>query len=316
MDLQRFLGLAPSAVPPQVFALRPGALTGARIERSNGRFELREHRSVEVSPDLFGEGPLGGAPVDPAALTEAVGGLLTTLSTTPREASLLVPDAWLRLAFVDLEERPRRSQERDEVLRWRLAKLVPFRVEDLRIQAVDSVPLPGQSEQHRLLVGFALERLLQALEATFSDHGVRLGQIVNESLAVARLLPLESDGGVTALVYTRGGEVSQLFGWHGEVVFHRHKRLEVPDRESESVRRDLLLTRSFLEDAMGGTSLDRLLLLADRDRRARWSDWLEGVFGREPQSLGPDDLPLAADAPLTSWLELAPLVGVAMGQRL
>lgn len=316
MWLQRLTGLAARRVPPTVFSIDATGLAAGRFRSGEERRELVEHRRVPVPEDLFLEGPLGGVPASASALETTVEELLAELSQRPTEGSLVVPDAWLRVAFVDLDELPRRRHERQEVLRWKLRGLVPFRVEDLRVEAVASRPLPRQEERHRFLVGFLLERLAAALEAAFAARGVGLGQIVNESLAVARLLPLPSADGVSALVYVRDGEVSQMFGWDGDLVFHRHKRLTREGASPESVRRDLLLTRSFLEDALPEEPVRRVWLLADRGDRPTWSQWLADAFGTSIEELGPEDVALARQATEGGWLGLVPLVGGALGERL
>ena len=91
------------------------------------------------------------------------------------------------------------------MLRWKLKRLVPFRVDELRIGAVEVTPLPGQEEPRRLLLGFAVEALLAALEAAFERVGIRLGRISSTSLALlAALVEPAAGDGLTALVLAEG----------------------------------------------------------------------------------------------------------------
>ena len=62
-----------------------------------------------------------------------------------RDASLVMPDAWLRVTFTESGDLPSAADARDEVLRWKLRRLVPFRVDELRVGAteVDAARRPG-----------------------------------------------------------------------------------------------------------------------------------------------------------------------------
>ena len=62
---------------------------------------------VDLEPGLFADGPLAGAPRDPERLSEAISALIEDAATTVREASLILPDEWLRVAFAEAVARQR-----------------------------------------------------------------------------------------------------------------------------------------------------------------------------------------------------------------
>ena len=106
------LGLTPVGVPPHVFALERDRLTYARFHPDSRGLELREHLTVDLEPGLFPDGPLAGAARDPERLGEAVDALLEAAATTVREASLVLPDPWLRVAFTEAADVPSRGAQR------------------------------------------------------------------------------------------------------------------------------------------------------------------------------------------------------------
>src|SRR5262249_10051136 len=157
--------------PPHVFLLDEGQLRYAQLVRERHGLRLRGYLEMDLPRDSFLAGLLGGPLRDPASFGQRVAALVRAIPGGVREASLVVPDIWLRIPFSESRERPRTGPARDEVLRWKLRRLVPFRVDELRIDATEVAPLPRQEEPRRLLMGFAIELLLAQLEDAFAAAG-------------------------------------------------------------------------------------------------------------------------------------------------
>jgi len=110
-----------------------------------------------------------------------------TLFPGLRLGCLVVPDAWLRVSFSEITDVPRQAEARDEVLRWKLRRLVPFRVDELRVNAAEVAPLPVQEEPRRLLLGFGVEQLLAQIEDAFAAHHVHIGRIADLTSALEHI---------------------------------------------------------------------------------------------------------------------------------
>ena len=134
------------AAPPHAFRVDAQSIAYAGFRREGGVYTVAETAEAALPPETFHEGLLGGPPREPERFREAVAALVGGLSDPPREASLVLPDAWLRVAFTDLAAPPT-GADREEVLRWKLKRLVPFRVDELRLTAQTVLPLPRQSEE-------------------------------------------------------------------------------------------------------------------------------------------------------------------------
>ncbi len=346
--IERLLGVDPRPVPSHVFAIEDGRMTYADFERRQGlrsgsALVLRHHASIELPEDVFQSGLLGGPVSDEAVFEDALEQLLASADMAtgggsggkggsgkkggrPIEACLVVPDAWLRLAFSEIGELPRTAGEREQVLRWKLKRLVPFRVDELRVQGVEVVPLSGQpaGEPRRLLLGFALERLMSQLEDLFGRAGVRLGWISNHSLSLLAALDLAGrfDGGsdaassgteLVAVARVREDGYSLLFTLGGDPVLQRYKAAAgatPEDAAARLVRRDLRLTRSFLEEKLPGHVLDHTLFVGPSHLEDAWTQWLEEGLGAPVARIDEQrvlDVDFAVAAP--SWSHLAPLVG-------
>jgi len=320
--LGRLLGAGSLAPPPHAFGLRPDRLAYAFLGRENGGYALREQHTEELPPDGFQSGLLGGPLREPAAFSAAVGRLVGRIGAPVKEASLTVPDAWLRVAFAEAEELPARAAERAEVLRWKLKRLVPFKVDELRVDGALVPPLPAQEEPNRLLLGFALEPLLAQVEDAFRAAGVRLGRITGESLAALAALELptarsggradEADGALTALALVDDGGWTLVIARGGAPLLHRYKPAATGAGADAGrlVVRDLALTRNFLAEQAPGSTLERVLLLAPPAAEPAWREWLETGLGVAAEPLGPAHLPpLAVAGPPPGWRDLVPLLG-------
>jgi len=350
----RLFGLAPVPPPPHAFAVDrlPGVSGASGVSGAAGapgvrgaageRWRLRyagfrregqmlvpvETAEVELPEEAIGSGLLGAPGREPARLEAAVAELVASLDETVREASLVVPDAWLRVAFTDVAELPTGAQ-REDVLRWKLKRLVPFRVDELRLTSVEVAPLPLQpsEEPHRVLLGFGVESLLAQLEDAFAAAGVRIGRITSASLALLAALRSAlsgevraGDGGLyrdgpllSALALVDDGGYTLAFVRDGEPVIHRHKGFAgaLPEEaQGGFVARDLRLTRSFLDEQLPGAQLARVVVAAPPASASRWVGWLGEALGVRAEPIGREHLPpMPAVAPPPAWRELAPLVG-------
>jgi hypothetical protein len=318
--IKRALGFSPLPVPPHVFELTERRLRYGQFSRGGGGFRFRAYRAVPLPPDAFLAGPLGGPLRDPRAFQAMVSGLVKELAGV-REASLVIPDAWLRVSFADSTELPRAAAAKDDVLRWKLKRLVPFRVDELRIGSQEVEPLPNQpaDEPHRLLLGFAVEQLLTQLEDAFAASGVRLGEITNTSLALISALGEEGpEPGFWALVVVEEEGYTLAFVHGSEPILHRFKAFtgSLPEAARASlVTRDLKLTKNFLDEHFPGAGLARVLLAAPEALEPIWVERLSDGLGTPAEPLAARHLPpLQADVALgaqPAWREVAPMLGAA-----
>jgi hypothetical protein len=307
---RRLLGIGAVPAPPHVFALDERRLAYGRFVATGTGHELRELRRVELPADGFVPGVLGGAPREPEAFADRLGQLLAGLSTPVPDASLVLPDAWLRVAFVEVGDLPRAADAREEVVRWKVKRLVPFRVDDLRLSWVEVAPLPRQAEPRRLLVAFAMEAVLAAIEAAFAARGIHVGRITSESLAVLPAVERALSGvDLAVLAVVHGGGYTLLFTRRGEPSLYRFKGPEGGAGDG-AVARDLRLTRAFVAEHLPDATLGRVVLAAPADRAPAWARWLEEGLGHRAEPLEALQLPLASTERVT-WAEVAPMLGAA-----
>ncbi len=312
----RALGYEPVPAPPHAFGVDARRLCYGQFVQDRQGYRLRGWRQAALPADAFHTGLLGGPLRDPAAFQALVGTFLQGMAPGKalKEASLVLPDAWMRVTFSEITDVPRQAQARDEVLRWKLRRLVPFRVDELRVGAVEVAPLPVQEEPRRLMLGFGVEQLLAQLEDAFAAHGVRLGRITSSSLALLSAVELPPASGFTAVVQVEPEGYTLIFARGSEPMLHRFKAFTggAPDAAHASyITRDLKLTRNFLDEHFAGAPLGRVLLLAPPETEPMWLERLQEGLGAAVAPIDGRHLPsLRSEDPVApAWRELAPMLG-------
>ncbi len=313
--IDRFVGLNPSPAPPHVFAVSPAELRYGSFHRGDaGGFVFDSCEAVELDPEMFTEGPLGGTVTEPRALQEAVKSFVASLTGPIQSASLVLPDTWLRLIFTEISELPRRAKERDEILRWKLKQLVPFRVEDLRITALPVTPFPDQEEPVRLLLGFGIEMLLNQLEDAFRTADVKIGCITNVTFATLASLEhgIDEDD-LAALVMVQDDAYTLTYFRGGEPLIYRYKELGGLTLAglSGAVRRDLRMTASFVTRNFPDVPLRRTFLAAPVETEEEWASWVYEEIQSPPELLAFEHFQLSRTQVGPTWSQTAPLLGAA-----
>ena len=255
---------------------------------------------------------MGGVIRDRKGFQDCLESLLEEVGTPIESASLVLPDTWMRLAFIEVEDLPRGAEARQGVLAWKLERRVPFSVKDLRISAIEVTPFPNQEEPQRLLLGFGIDLLLNQLEDAFSDAGIHLGNLTNNTLAIlSSLRHTVDDGDLAALVCVFDDSYTLSFFRGGEPLIYRYKAFADGGVFGDSVIRDLRMTVSFLRRQFPEIVLRRALLAAPTELEEQWLSWLGGELEVLPEPLRYEHFELSRGRAGVSWVQTAPLLGAA-----
>ncbi len=259
------------------------------VRGDDGTLRVDRLREAPLPPDAFHPGQLGGPLKSPAEMTALVQSLVEGAENPVTEASLVLPDAWYRLVFAELDSLPSASEARLEALRWKLKRLVPFRVDDLRLDAVSATALAQQEEPERVMIAFAIDLLVEGLEEAFEAAGIQLGAVRNVSMAMANLVDPLADEALDVLVLPGDQEYSLLASMGDSPVLYRYKQLEGVGDEVASGRlilREMKLTAAFLREQLGDRSLERVVVLGD----GRWPALVAEALDCQPQVLSENAL--------------------------
>ena len=295
-------------MPPHVFAVDESSLRFGSFSRAGKALEFRDFQEVELPAETFGQGLLGPTLLEETIFRERLEELLSRIGESVDSASLVVPDAWMRVSFVESGELPRSAKEREEVLLWKFRRLVPYRLDELRVQMIEVEPLPTQQEPGRHMLGFAMEGLLGQLEAAFSAQGIRIGLATNVSMCLMETIRQASGGvGVEGLVSVVDDSYTIVFVRDGVPVLHRHKILG----SETTVRRELRLTRDFVEENLGDEGAERIFLFAPEASEEAWSTLVSDELGGREARRGSEFVRWKSGQGAGEPARVAPLMGAA-----
>ena len=199
---------------------------------------------ITVPEGVFEVGPVGLNGVDSAQLTPLLSALQEKVGGC-KHPSVVVPNSWVRMHLLDFDEVPGRAGELEEVVRWRLKKLLPIRPAELRIDAqAEKAPEGGWKVLSVSGVGHAWE----GLESTFEAAGLQPTLITPALFAQG---PLPRHAGPTLLLQVEPGMVTMAV-WSEHRLALVHTRL-LPAGEAAwaVVSRELRTIRLFLSDRLG-----------------------------------------------------------------
>ena len=269
MRLARLLRTPP---PPHAFSVGSDALVYARMAKDRQALERVEAQPLDGGWSQLG--PVGILHVDRQQLVAALDAVLKRLEKPPRRAGLVVPNAWARSIVLDVDNLPRQRAEAEEVLRWRLKRLLPCRPEEVRLDWLRG------GENGRLLVLLALEKPLAVIEEAFAAAGIHVGRIEPTALALTSLLPADSPAAL--LVTNEQRTIGLVLVVGGKVTLIRHKTLPLDQSVSQAFGlRELERTLAHAREREGVTGVVNLWLASPLqgvvDFTAEWSARQQGV---------------------------------------
>jgi hypothetical protein len=188
-------------------------------------------------------GPVGLQSVDQNRLTAVLSSVQGRLQGA-RRAAVVVPTGWMRSHLFDFDELPRRPSDLDQVVSWRLKKLLPINPAELR---VSSIPQPEFAGRRAVLSMVGVDRAFADLETCFSSVGVQPGLIAPRLFALAG----STRSGSVLIVQQEAGFLSFLLVVDGAPRLLRTKPLAVGDSTAAPAHSELQLAVRFIRDQIG-----------------------------------------------------------------
>jgi len=225
-----------------------------------------------MPPGAFEVGPVGLQSVDRRKLVAVLGSIHGRLDGA-RRAALVVPTGWARSYVLSFQELPRRQRELEQVVLWRLKKLLPVPPSELRMSLLNLAPANGARP---ILAMVGLERALAELEAAFREISVEIGLVTGQIFALAAA----AAPGARLLVQQEPGFLSLLLTEDDGPRLIRTKHLASSGRLADAIRGELNLTLSYIRETLGVSGELGLEVFAESAALEREiEDWRSGQTG-------------------------------------
>jgi len=152
-----------------------------------------------------------------AAVRRALDGVVAGGRERSRDVTVVVPDAAVRVLFLDFDELPSKSVEALPVVRFRLKKLLPFDAD----HAMVSYQVMSSTKGSVQLLAVAMPKdVLEEYEGAVLAAGYLPGAVLPSTLAA--LAGLEEDAAAPVLVVNAGaGAVTTAIAQGGTLLLHR-----------------------------------------------------------------------------------------------
>jgi len=305
-SLKRFL-LSPPA-PSNAAAFVDDHFAVVDLRRSRHAFSLASSAVTQLPIELV-------TPGFDAPNIQDVGEMSQIVTQTAEAAGLLnkkrwsvaLPEATARTVVVTLESRPSNRNELNEVIGWKIERVVPFAAAELRISRQRMSPFDGQE---RYLVTVAHNEVLSQYESVFSSVGWRAGLALPRHMGEAQWLMWDDSPGDKLLVSANRDGFTSLVVRNGEPVLVRTFVCE-PDSAGDELHRFILYYRDRFSNGVGASStLARMLVLGGiepGEARQAVADALDN----EPSTLDPAEFGLDLRGEPIRFDHLAAAAGLA-----
>lgn len=341
--LEEFLqkiGLAPGPRPPRLkprlpltaVQVAPGRISAVRLApppfRKRGadpRRVVAAHREVGLPPGVLI--PILTRPhlIDAAPLAAAVEAVLGEVAPRETRISVVLPDSTARVSILKFGRMPATRQEVLELIRFRMQKVLPFRLEEaaLNFQLLSN----GTEEETEFLVALIQRPVLFQYERLFSARDLVPGLVDLDSFNLANLLARgggigAADTGDRTLVNAAEGYLTVLFFRDGRLNFYRCKQLSdeeraLPERLHAVIRRELASCAAYYREHLSGAGMIAAAVRVVEGEAGVILGVVQEEMGCPAQILDPSRLvvlPPGAGASDALWQRLAPAVGAALGR--
>ena len=197
--------------------------------------------------------------------------------------ALVLPDCVAKIAVLQVDALPRRREEVDDLVAWRLKKTLPYRADEARLSWESFAP---DDDGKRLLLAAALRRrTLEEYEGLLAEAGFETGAVSTATLALAERLP-EPEERDSLLLNVGRSWFSMLVTDGRRPLFFRSKAIPEGERAAglreAFVARELVPTVEYYRRRVGGRGLGRLALHAAGGGAAELEEALRGAPGVEP----------------------------------
>jgi hypothetical protein len=339
-ELMQRMGLAPGPRPLRMkprlplvaVQISPGRVAAVRVrppaslrKGADARPVVAAHREIVLPPGAEIPSLTHPQVFDTGPLEQAVETLLREVAPRETRISLILPDSTARVSLLKFGRMPATRQEVLDLIRFRMQKVLPFRMEEA---ALDFQLLSNGNEEPEFLVTLIQRPVLFQYERMFQRRETIPGLVALDSFHLANLLARSggiggAEAGDRAVLNAAEGYLTVLFFREGRLNFFRSKQLSdeeraLPERLHAGIRRELASCSAYYREHLSGPGLACAALRVvegDPDAILKIS---QEEMGCPVQILDPSRavvLPAGAGASEGLWQRLAPALGAVAGRR-
>jgi type IV pilus assembly protein PilM len=235
-------------------------------QRRRGLPLLEAHQRRELPEAVLPASIFEPVSIKAQGLSDQLHNLFESTGTRPGRVSLVLPDNLAKITLVTLPERPANARQLEELVRAKMRRAVPFRLDDA---ALAWQLLPGEGRQVGVLVVLLRRATVERLERSIEKAGGRPGlidiatpNVIN--LCRAQLDAASHDGGDAALLNCSPRYFSLVILRQGKLIFFRCKTF-APGAQNGgapngALAREVMNSFSYYREKLAGEGVRTLLV--------------------------------------------------------
>ncbi len=245
--------------PPLAVEVGEGCLHMVYLERTKDKEKkllLRRYARVDLPEGALQTRFAERNVLQPAAVGRALLDVLQRESIEAREISIVLPDHLARTSLLHMGERPGRREEVLEVIRWKLRKAVPFKVEDAHID-YQMFSSPSDGGSHLCQAVLMLRSVVASYEDLMTDLGFHAGLLDLSTFNLVNLYRpvLERVEQDAFLLNVTGSFFALMILRQGVPIFYRAKTYTFADHADSrraTVVREVDSSLTYYRERLGG----------------------------------------------------------------
>ncbi len=319
--------------PPVAIELGPTHMSLARLLKSKEKkWLLTSHDLLDVPAGLLDCEVFKLRINAPDQYQDLITSAVAKEGVKTKAISLVLPDHLARVALLPFETMPRSRRELVELVRWRMKKAVPFKVES---SAVDFQVLPPNGEGPTTVLAVLMPGVIvNEHESLFRQQGIHAGLVDISSFSLVHLYQrvidedVPRDGDFLLLNVTSDFFAVLIFR-AGRIVLYRCKSFtfEGPrdaGAEHRLLKRELQASLVYYMEKLGGKELARVYLRVVGHDVENVASIFENIpVGSAPELIDPGRIidvtgrvTASGEDRSTAILQrLAPAIGAALGRN-
>lgn len=237
--------------PPDVAVIDTDGILHARLTAGKKNANVEYGRTYRLPDETFTNAVVTPALANEAALADVVRRMKME-SGKIEKISLLLPDSWFRMNFVDLPSLPDRPHEAVHIVRWSLRRTLPIPPESLR---VTWEVLSRTGAGAKLLVLSAVDETLTAIERVFNAAGIEVILIEPVGLNIWNAVAVREPATTRDRLFfhIRDHDFTTAVFRGAQPLFLRSRNLS----GERTLEQEIKLSASYLRDTIQAVSVER-----------------------------------------------------------
>ena len=225
-----------------------GYISAVELEFKDKAAFLKKSGKIELPPLLVTPSFREENISDAEKFKAAIKNLFDNAGINCKQISVALPDASVKISFLEFEDIPKEREKIIELIKWNLKKALPFSSHEAIVdfQVLDTPS--GESRSYRLIATLIKKDVLEQYENLLSGCHLIPDVIIPSSFALYNLyhdrvleIPL------CAIVALSKKKIIVIVAKHGKPCFHRSKEL---DSERDALR-EILTSLNYYQDIDG-----------------------------------------------------------------